>query len=194
MKKVNFCAVALLLVLPAAGSAHSVAAMSAAADFSGITSYVFESNPQEITPKMYNWRITLSKSDSEGGAYEIVQITRPKSANAKAVDSAPNVLVDSKMIAVNQNGVVDFNLYVGDKAPKENMGTHGRSGEPIIFSGKGTGKAESNWIILPGPKIAQAVPATQGAALSDGRLRLIQFTVSDDRGEQFQVEVVLRRK
>ena len=47
------------------------------------------------------------------------------------------------MNAVNQEGVVDFSLYVGDKAPKESMGLHGRAGESIIFSGWGTGKSES---------------------------------------------------
>ena len=193
MKTANICAVTLVLALLAAGTGHPFAVTSAEVEFSGITSYVFESNPQEITPKMYNWRVTLSKSDSAGGVYEIVQITRPKRADSKA-DPTPNVLVDAKMIAVNQDGVVDFNLYVGDRAPKANMGLRGRAGEPIIFSGKGTGKAESNWIVLPGPKIEQAVPATQGAPMSDGQLRLIQFTVNDDRGEQFQVDVVLRRK
>jgi hypothetical protein len=33
------------------------------------------------------------------------------------------------MIASNQDRVVDFNLYVGNKALKENMGRRGQSGE-----------------------------------------------------------------
>ena len=74
------------------------------------------------------------------------------------------------------------------------MGRRGHVGVPIIFSGRGTGRGESNWIILPGSKIEQVVPTPKGTRLSGGRLGLIQFTVSDDRGEQYQVEVVLRRK
>jgi hypothetical protein len=194
MKRVNICAGTLLLVVLSAGLAHPVAAMSAHADFSGIVSYVFEPNPQEIKPKMYNWEVALSKSDSQSGVYEIVQITRPKRTNSKGLDPAEAVLIESKMIAANQDGVVDFNLYVGNKAPKENMGRRGHSGEPIIFSGRGTGRGESNWIILPGSKIEQVVPTSKGTRLSDGRLDLIQFTVSDDHGEQFQVDVALRRK
>jgi len=194
MKAVNICAGTLLLGVLAAGSARPVAAMSADADFSGIVSYVFEPNPQEIKPKMYNWEVSLSKADTQSGAYEIVQITRPKSTNSKGLDPAQAVLIESKMIAANQDGVVDFNLYVGNKAPKENMGRRGHTGEPIIFSGRGTGKGESNWIILPGSKIEQVVPATKGTRLLDGQLGLIQFTVTDDRGEQLQVDVVLRRK
>src|SRR5262245_45379774 len=153
MKAVNICAGTLLLVALAAELARPVAAVSADADFSGIVSYVFEPNPQEIKPKMYNWEVSLSKSDSQRGAYEIVQITRPKSTNSKALDPVQTVLIESRMITSNQDGVVDFKVYVGNKAPKENMGRRGHTGEPIIFSGRGTGKGESNWIILPGSKI-----------------------------------------
>jgi len=51
-----------------------------------------------------------------------------------------------------------------------------------------------DWIVLPGPKIEQVVPTAAGTPLSDGRLRLIEFIVSDEHGEPFQVQVVLRRK
>jgi hypothetical protein len=194
MKLANICSGTLLLVVLAAGMVRPFAAMSPVADFSGIVSYVFEPNPREIKPKMYNWEVTLSKVDSQSGDYEIVEITRPKKSNSKGVDPAQNVLVESTTIVANQDGVVDLNLYVGDKAPKEKKGQRGHAGEPIIFSGRGTGKGESSWIVLPGSKIGQVVPTTKGTRVSDGRLGLIQFTVSDDHGEQFQVDVVLRRK
>jgi hypothetical protein len=193
MKRVNICVGTLLLVVLAAEWARPVAAGPADPDFSGIVNYLFEPNPQEIKPKMYNWEVSLNKSDSQS-VYEIVQITSPKSTNSKGLDPAQTVLVESRMIASNQDGVVDFNVYVGNKAPKENMGRRGHAGEPIIFSGRGTGRGESNWIILPGSKVEQVVPATKGTRLSDGRLDLIQFAVTNDRGEQFQVDVVLRRK
>ena len=89
MTTVNIRARNLLLVAIGAGMAHAVATLCAEAQFSGISSYAFESNPQEITPKMFNWRVTLSKADSHGGAYEIVQITRPKRANSKVLDATP---------------------------------------------------------------------------------------------------------
>jgi len=194
MKTANLFYAGLLPAVLAAGMARPFAAMSAETDFSGIVSYVFEPNPQEIKPKSYNWEITLTKSDSQSGVYEIVQITRPTSTNSKGVGPVESVLVESKMISANSDGVVDFNLYVGDKTPKENMGRRGHVGEPIIFSGRGTGKGASSWIVLPGSTIGQVVPTTKGTRLSNGSLGLLRFTVSDDRGEQFQVDVVLRRR
>jgi hypothetical protein len=167
---------------------------SAQAEVSGIVSYRYEPNPKEIKPKMYNWEIRLNQADSRTGAYEIIQVTRPTRANAKAADVVPQVLVESKVITPGQDGAVNFNLYVGDKTPTENMGRRGHSGEPIIFSGIGTGSGASSWIVFPGAKIERVVPSPAGTRLLDGTLSLIQFIVSDDRGDQFQTEVVLRRK
>jgi hypothetical protein len=177
-----------------AGLTGSFALEPAGADFSGIVSYAFEPNPQEIKPKMYNWEIKLSQADSRNGAYEIVEIVKPEKADAKAAGAAPDVLIDSKMIGVNQDGFIDFNLHIGDKEPKQNMGRRGYSGQPIIFAGLGTAKGESSWIVFPGAKIERVVPSVKGTPLTDGRVGLIQFIVSNDRGERFQADVVLRRK
>jgi hypothetical protein len=166
----------------------------AQADVSGIVSYLYEPNPSEIKPKMYNWEITLNQADSHNGAYEIIQMTRPTGATAKAADVVPQVLVESKVITPGQDGVVRFNLYVGDKTPKENMGRRGHSGQPIIFSGIGTGSSASSWIVFPGARIERAVPSPRGTPLVNGKLSLIQFIVKDDRGEQFQTDVILVRK
>jgi len=163
-------------------------------DVSGIVTYLYESNPSEIKPKMYNWEVRLNQADSHAGAYEVIQLTRPTTANAKGADVGPQVLVESKVITLGEDGAVHFNLYVGDKTPKENMGRRGHSGEPIIFSGIGTGNSASSWIVFPGATIARTVPSPKGTRLVDGKLSLIQFIVSDDRGEQFQTDVVLRRK
>jgi hypothetical protein len=143
---------------------------------------------------MYNWEISLNQADSRTGAYEVVQMTRPTGGNAKGADVVPQVLVESKVITPNQDGVVHFNLYVGDKTPKENMGRRGHSGQPIIFSGIGTGNSASSWIVFPGAKIERVVPSPKGTQLVNDTLSLIQFIVSDDRGEQFQTDVVLRRR
>jgi len=167
---------------------------SAQTDVSGIVSYRYEPNPSEIKPKMYNWEISLTPADSHTGAYEIIQMTRPTRPNTKAPDVDSSVLVESKVIAAGQDGAVHFNLYVGDKTPKENMGRRGHSGQPIIFSGIGTGNSASSWIVFPCAKIERAVPFPKGTQLSNGALSLIQFIVSDDRGEQFQTDVVLRRR
>ena len=163
-------------------------------EVSGIVSYLYEPNPREIKPKMFNWEIKLNQADSHAGAYEIVQVTRPTQANAKAADVVSQVLVESKVITVGQDGAVNFNLYVGDKTPKENMGRRGNSGQPIILSGIGTANGASSWIVFPGAKIERVVPSPTGTRLSDGTLNLIQFFVSDDRGQHFQTDVVLRRK
>lgn len=112
----------LLFVLGLSGVA---AAPSAQTDFSGIVSYVYEANPQGIKPKMYNWEIRLSTADSRNGVYEIVQINKRLQPGATAVDTTPNVIVDSKLVAVGPDGSIAFALYVGDKVPKENMGRRG---------------------------------------------------------------------
>jgi len=178
----------------AAWLASSLAWPSAQTEASGIVSYVYEANPKEIKPKMYNWEIRLNQADSHAGAYEIIQMTRPTRVNAKEADLVPQVLVESKVITPGQDGAVHFNLYVGDKAAKENMGRRGNSGQPIIFSGVGTGNGASNWIVFPGAKIERVLPSPKGTRLLDGKLSLIQFIVSDDRGEEFQTDVLLRRK
>ena len=174
------------------GSVH--AWPSAQTEVSGIVSYLYEPNPMEIKPKMYNWEVRLNQADSHTGAYEIIQLTRPTGAIGKAADAVPQVLVESKMIRPNRDGVVDFNVYVGDRTPKENMGRQGHSSQPIIFSGIGTGTGASSWVVFPGAKIGRVVPSRRGTRLLDGKLSLIQFIVTDDRGEQFQTDVVLRRK
>ena len=183
----------IVAVLLTANLAGASAVNSQESGSSGISDYSFEPNPQEIKPKMYNWEIKLNGSDSRNGTYEIAQITRLKS-DSRTADSKSTVLVDSKVIVPNQDGIIDFKLYVGDKEPKQNMGRRGDIGLPIIFSGIGTGNAQSGWIVLRGAKVAQVVPSGKGTRLSNGALSLIQFTVTNDRGESFQDDVILRRK
>jgi len=183
----------IVTVLLIANLAAASPVNSEESGFSGISEYSFEPNPQEIKPKMYNWEIKLNRSDSRNGTYEIAQITRLKS-DSTAADGKSTVLVDSKVIVPNQDGIIDFKLYVGDKEPKQNMGRRGNIGQPIIFSGVGTGNAQSGWIVLLGAKVDQVVPSSKGTRLSNGGLSLIQFTVTNDRGETFQDDVILRRK
>lgn len=194
MESTNTSRWTLLPALLAAGLAGSFATRPAQPDFSGIVSYAFEPNPQEIKPKMYNWEVQLNQADSRNGSYEIVEIVKPEAADAKATAPAPDVLIESKMITPNDAGVIDFNLYVGDKIPHPNMGKQGNSGQPIIFSGKGTAKGASTWIVLPGATADKVVPSSKGTRLVDGRLELIQFIVTDKRGARFQADVVLKRK
>jgi hypothetical protein len=169
------------------------AAQSTETNISGIADYKFDSSPQEIKPKMYNWEITLGAADSTNGIYEIIQITRRLDINGED-RSTTNVLIDSKMIVPNEDGIIHFKLYVGDKEPKQNMNGPGKIGQPIIFSGIGTGKGASDWIVLSGSKVDQVVPSDKGTQLTDGRLNIIQFIVTDDTGEKFQADVILRRK
>lgn len=159
------------------------------AGFSGIIEYKYEQNPQRIKPKMYNWEVLLSKADSINCVYEIVQTTQPISGQAEE-----KVLIDDKMITPNKDGQIHFALYVGDKEPTKNMNGPGNLGLPIIFSGKGTARGESNWIVLPGSKVTHVTPSAQGTQMHEGRLGLIQFSVVNAQNEKFLVDVELRKK
>ena len=184
----------LVLIVPLAIGFGGSVVKSADTNLSGIVEYVYEPNPQEIKPKMYNWQIKLNQTDSRNGPYEIVQVTKSSKADPKPKIPKPTVLIDSNMIVPNRDGIIDFNLYVGDKEPKQNMGRRGNIGQPIIFSGKGTGKGESNWIVLSGTKIDRVAPSAKGTQLLHGRLNLLELIVTNDSGEKFQVDVMLRRK
>ena len=184
----------IVLVLLAGSLGSAFAVKSAEANFSGINEYFFEPNPQEINPKTYNWEIKLNQSDSRNGTYEIAQITRPRNGATTTADTTSTILVESKIIVPNQDGVIDFKLYVGDKEPRQNMGRRGYIGQPIIFSGIGTANAQSGWIVLPGATVDQVVPTSKGTPLTNGSLSVISFTVTNAAGEKFQADVILRRK
>lgn len=165
----------------------------------GIIDYKLEPNPQEIEPKMFNWEIMLNAADSTNGTYQIIQISKPLNENARAGETKTKVLIDQDMdreptIARDRRGLIHFMLHIGDKEPTQNMNGPGQIGLPIIFSGKGTGKAQSSWIVLPGRRLDHVAPSGKGTQMSGGQLRLIQFTVVNTGGEKFQTEVILRRK
>ena len=186
----------LLIAIPGLQSASgedAAALASAVAVISGIADYKFDSNPQEIKPKMYNWEITLNAANSTNGIYEIIQVTRLLSEDG-ANRTTTNVLMDGKMVVPNEAGIIHFKLSIGDKVPKQNMNGPGKIGQPIIFSGIGTGKGSSAWIVLPGSKVEQTTPSDKGTKLSDGKLNLIRYAVANDGGEKFQVDVMLCRK
>ncbi len=191
MKLLNISHWCIMVVLLAISLGSTVTVRSAQSTVSGIVDYVYEPNPQQIKPKMYNWQIELNQTDSRTGPYEIIQVTWSGKANPKPTTT---VLIDSKMIVPNRDGIIAFNLYVGDKEPKQNMGRRGNIGQPIIFSGRGTGKAASNWIVLPGTKVDRVVPAAKGLELRDGSLDLLRFIVTNEGSEEFRVDVMLRRK
>lgn len=178
--------------LVVAVDASTFAAASAKADFSGIIDYKYTAIPQEIAPKLHNWEIRLNKADSRKGTYQIVQIITPEKAALGAPTMA--VIVDSNIIVPDQDGIIDFQLHVGDAQPKQNMGRRGDGGEPIIFSGIGTAKAESGWIVLPGEHIDQMLPAPRGTPLKRGKLELIQIKFHNDQGDKFRADLFLRRK
>jgi hypothetical protein len=103
------------------------------------------------------------------------------------------VLIDPEMIVANANGVIDFMLYVGNKEPAPDPAAKGNIGEPIKFSGKGSGTGETNEIDLPGSEIDRVIPAGKGTQLTGGRLGLIQFIAVNGRGEKFRTDVLLAR-
>lgn len=161
-------------------------------NLSGIIDYKFAPKPQEITPKLHNWEIRLNKADSRRGTYQIVQITAPE--KPARGESSTTIVVDSNIIVPDQDGIIDFQLHIGDAQPKENMGRRGDGGEPIIFSGIGTAKAESGWIVMPGEHIDEMSPAPKGTLLKKGKLDLIQIYLHNDHGDKFRADVFLRCK
>ena len=192
-----FCRTHFITLLAICFSFRSLV-QSAEIDESGILSYTFDPNPQEIKPKLYNWEVRLSASDSTNGAYEIIQVSQP--VGGGATPATTNVLIGvsqmshKEMIVTNGSGKIDFMLHVGDKEPTRNMNGQGNLGLPLIFSGKGTGKGESDWIVVPGYKIDRVIPSEKGTQMVEGKLRLIQFVVSNTQGENIQAEVILRRR
>jgi hypothetical protein len=182
------------IVTALAGPVAAPSALIGQSPVSGIVNYIYDANPKEIKPKMYNWEVKLNGPDSRAGPYEIVQITKPVQRPGGPAEPVTDVLIESRMIVPGSDSVIHFDLYVGDKTPKENMGRRGNSGEPIIASGRGTGKGASSWIVFPGANIDKATPSVAGTSLSNGTLPLIRFLVSNDQGERFETDVVLRRK
>jgi hypothetical protein len=175
----------------------SFPAKSAETNISGVASYFFEPNPQKIKPQMYNWEVKLSAADSTNGNYEIIQITKPlvedgtnRATTKVLIGISP--MSHEETIRRNDDGIIDFMLYVGDKEPPQNMNGPGKINEPIIFSGIGTGVGMSDGIVLPGSKIDQVVPSDKGTEMSDGKLQIIQFFVTNNNGEKFQADVILR--
>jgi len=162
-------------------------------DVSGIVSYTFQPEPEKISPKMYNWELILTEADSRNSGWVIVQVTRPL-ADARSDQAVTKVLVDPEMIVPNQDGHIHFTLHAGDKEPTPNLGAPGNVGQPVSFSGRGTGKGTSSWIVLPGSEIQEVTPSETGTSLVDRTLRFIRFIVVNAAGDRFQSDVMLRHE
>ena len=163
-------------------------------DVSGIVKYTFEPEPETISPKMYNWELMLTEADSRNAAWAIVQVTQSSTDTPRSDPAVTKTLIDSEMIVPDQTGQIHFMLHAADKDPTLNMGAPGNVGHPIIFSGRGTGKGASNWIVLPGSEIQQVFPSEAGTPLVDGTLRIIGFVGLNDAGDRFQSDVILRHE
>lgn len=159
---------------------------------SGVTEYSFEPEPQEISPKMYNWEVKLSEADCRNAECSIVQVTTALENGQTGGDTTTNILVDPEMIVPNRDGEVHFKLHVGDKEPVMDMNAAGHIGHPLSFSGIGTGKGASGWVVLPGSAVQEVTPSEKGAGLLEGELCLIRFIVASAEGGTFRSEVVLR--
>jgi hypothetical protein len=189
----------ILIMLLAIALRSPFSVKSAETNVSGIIDYKFDPNPQEPAPKMYNWEVMLNAVDSTNGTYEIIQFTKPIKEDAKDSDATTKVLIDrdmdnEEMVTTNENGIVHFVIHIGDKEPTQNMNGRGKIGQPLIFSGRGTGKGASTWIVLPGSKVDQTTPSDKGTKFSDGKLNLIRYVVTNGDGEKFQADVLLQRK
>ena len=164
------------------------------ADVSGVVNYTFEPEPEGISTKLYNWELMLSEEDSRSATWTIVQVTQPLVDKPQPAAAVTETLIDSEMIVPNQDGHIHFKLHAGEKEPTPNMNGPGNVGHPVIFSGIGTGKGASNWIVLPGSEITEVIPSKTGTRPVDGALRIIRFIGVDAAGARFQSDVILRHE
>ncbi len=198
MKNYNsvWCAMALLVASVLATPFNGSCAQSGV---SGIVAYSADRNPQDLQPTTHNWEIRLDASDSTNGFYEIVQIDRHLDPGAEP-RSTTNVLIglspmsQKPLIVPNGNGVIDFKLSIGSKTPESDRNAPRNTGQPLVFSGVGTGKAVSDWVVLPGSKVTKVTPSGKGTKLSNGNLSIVQFLATNDSGAKFQTDVLLQRK
>jgi hypothetical protein len=180
-----------LFALLAAGLSGLVTIISAQTNMSGIVKYFLDPNPEEFGSTMYNWEVVLNALDSRNGPYAIVRIDKLLRGKPKALETAPERIIDSDMIAQGNDGIIAFKLGIGMKESKNIPDGSGNAAQPIVFSGKGSGKGESSWINFPGSNVKQVVPSDAGTVLSGGRLLLMRFIVSDNDGAEIESDVVL---
>ena len=188
----NRIATILLLVLTLPACTRQAAVRNP--DVSGIVNYTFQAEPEKISPKMYNWELRLTEADSQNAAWAIVQVTRPLEDTLGSDQEVTKVLIDPEIIVPDQDGYIHFTLHAGDKEPTPNMGAPGNVGQPVSFSGRGTGKGASSWIVLPGSEIQGVAPSETGTPLVDGTLRFIRFITVNAAGDRFQSDVMLRHE
>jgi hypothetical protein len=181
----------ILLTLMVTGLGSLFAVTSAQTNISGIIKYFVEPNPEEFGPRMYNWEVALNIEDSKSGPYAIVQIIKPLRGKPKATDTAPQRIIDSDMITQGKDGIIAFKLGIGLKEPKQIPDGSGNVSQPVIFTCKGSGKGESNWVNFPGAAFNRVIPSDAGTILSNGRLTLIRFIVTDDGGAELESDIML---
>jgi len=86
-----------LFALLAAGLSGLVTIISAQTNMSGIVKYFLDPNPEEFGSTMYNWEVVLNALDSRNGPYAIVRIDKLLRGKPKALETAPERIIDSDM-------------------------------------------------------------------------------------------------
>jgi hypothetical protein len=146
---------------------------------------VIAANPNQITPRKWNWEIKLSPEQSKR-RFQIVQETIGKNGPASAFRQ---VLFTEKDLQKNLGDIVHFKLHTGDENPTVNMNKKGNVGLGVSFSRVGGGYGSSSWIVLPG-KIVKSAVREQGL-LAKGELILISFESVDSVGNKYTTDLKL---
>jgi hypothetical protein len=142
-------------------------------------------NPNQITPRKWNWEIKLSPEQSKR-PFQIAQETVGKNGQESTFSQ---VLFTEKDLQKNPGDIVHFKLHTGDENPTVNMNKKGNVGLGVSFSRVGGGYGSSSWIVLPGNIVKSAV--REQGFLAKGELILISFETVDSVGNKYTTDLKL---
>ncbi len=142
-------------------------------------------NPNQITPRKWNWEIKLSPEQSKR-RFQIVQETVGKNGPESTFSQ---VLFTEKDLQKSLGDIVHFKLHTGDENPTVNMNNKGNVGLGVSFSRVAGGYGSSSWIVLPGKIVKSAVHEQR--FLTKGELILISFETVDSVGNKYMTDLKL---
>jgi hypothetical protein len=165
---------------------------AAAEETNGIIGFSRCPNPQPITPRKWNWEVKLDKNSSKQHRYQLVQKTEslPRQGQQPGKRTT-RILIDTASIVASQRGAIHFKIHTGDERPAPNMNGE-NIGLGLSFSGIGTGKGASNWIVLPGTKILD-VSVFEKGSLQGGVIKFLEFQSQTSNGEKYGSTVSLKQ-
>lgn len=144
-------------------------------------------NPNNITPRKWNWEIELTPIQSKS-RFRIVQQTNGK----KGLEPEfTRILFSESELQKSSGDVIHFKLYSGDENPTLNMNKKGNVGLGVSFSRVGGGFGTSSWIVLPGRIVKSEVP--QQGYLTNAALLLLSIDTRDSMGNDYKTDLRLEQ-